>query len=68
MQGRGPSALVLFVPWLALVLFLTTPLVWTIAGPRAEVPLRWMLGIGSLHVLISATAAWDAWRMGTRRR
>ena len=68
MQGRGRSALMLFVPWLGLTLFMTTPLVWTIAGPRADVSARTILWVAGLHLLYAATAAWDAWRMATGAR
>jgi hypothetical protein len=68
MQGRGRSALVLFVPWLVLTLFMTTRLVWTIAGPRADVSTRTIVWVAGLHLLYAATAAWDAWRMGPGAR
>jgi hypothetical protein len=63
MQGRGRHALLLFVPWLALLLFVTTPLVWALAGPRTDVPPALVLSVAAVHVLCAVGAAWDAWRM-----
>jgi len=68
MQRRGRTGLVLFVPWLAVTLFMTTPLVWTMLAPRAEVSDRHIVWITGLHLLFHATAAWDAWRMGAGAR
>ena len=61
-QRRRSTALALFVPWLSLVLFVTVPLVWVLAGPRAAVAPDEPLLIGLLHLLLSGLAALDAWR------
>lgn len=61
-QRRRSTALALFVPWVSLVLFVTVPLVWVLAGPRAAVTPDKPLLLGILHLLLSGLAARDAWQ------
>ncbi|HUG23743.1 hypothetical protein [Piscinibacter sp.] len=65
-QRRRAAALLTFVPWLSLTLFVTIPLIWTVAGPRAGVSPKWILMVAGSHVVMSVLAAADAWRMGQR--
>jgi len=62
-QGRGRSALLMFVPWLGVTLFVTLPVAWTVAGPRADVSWRMIALVASFHVVCALSSAWDAWRM-----
>jgi hypothetical protein len=61
-QRRGRIALTLFVPWLALLLFITVPIVWSLAGPRKDVSMQIVTLVAAMHLFIAALAAWDAYR------
>jgi hypothetical protein len=57
LQDRGRMALMLFVPWLTMVLFITTPLVYVLVGPRSAVPGPMIPAVAGLHLLMAAIAA-----------
>jgi len=66
MQRRNGTALRIFVSWLAVLLVVAVPLVWTLWGPRAAVSTRYALLAAAFYLLICAFAATDTWRMRKR--
>jgi hypothetical protein len=63
MQARGATALLMFVPWLVVVLAVATPLVWTLWGPRAAVRTPFVIQLAAAYLVICSLSALDAWRM-----
>jgi hypothetical protein len=62
LQRRGSAAIVFFVAWVATVLFVSGPMLWTLVEPFTTVSLRLALVVGAWHLTLSALAAADAWR------
>ena len=67
MQGRSSTALRFFLGWLVMLVFSAIPVIWVLWAPRAAVSLGTTIYIATFYGLICLLAAWDAWRMRTRR-
>lgn len=63
MQGRRGTALIFFLIFSVYLLAVTIPLLWTLYGPRAEVPALRAAVVIALPLLISCIAAWDSWNL-----
>ncbi len=66
MQRRSGTAVMLFVPWLVLVLLIAVPLVWALWGPRTEVAPELVRYAAGIYALMCVIAAVDAWRLRHR--
>lgn len=63
MQRRRSTALLVFLMWSMVMLTTVVPIVWTLAGPRADVSVATVVLSALALIFWSAFAAWDAWRM-----
>jgi hypothetical protein len=61
-QRRQSAALKYFLPWLCLLFFAVGPTLWTLVGPKAEVPVMLLWGIAVCYVTVSLFSAMDAWQ------
>lgn len=66
LQRRSGTAVMMFVPWLVLVVLTAIPLVWALWGPRTAVAPELVQYAAGIYALMCVIAAVDAWRL--RRR
>lgn len=67
LQGRGLEGSALLGLWLALLFFLSGPMLWTLVEPYAAVSRASALFAAMIHAVLSALAAIDTWRVDGAR-
>lgn len=67
-QRRPGMGLLLFLPWVVLLLARTIPVAWTVLGTRADVSTHTIASTLALQFGYALLASWDAWQAGRPAR
>ena len=67
LQGRATEGTILLAVWLALLFFLSGPMVWTLVEPYADVSRATALIAAMAHGALGVLAAIDVWRIDGAR-